>query len=782
MQLLYSEHGGRREAGVSCNCMLTPISLSQDQNSTQATLLDTKKNCWAVPCAELESTWTGCDDTPWKQAVRMSSCRVGLHREPLKSSSFAYQHVKRLLGMHLKPYHKLQKKESFLETRSNRGMHLNNQNSVKEETCKGATKNCLPSNDNPSRLPLGAISQNTIQCNTVGLTPNSFEVQTKNVQSQTIHHGDTGEGPLDICAIIKPGNTKEKVAFFAAHHYSNIRNSSMKMKCTADMNGRAAKRRKKSVDLKRVKNQLEKMQESQKCFLSDAHPNGVENCSMNYVASSDGILPDKPLSVIEMVAFLERRASALLSDCAKPFNNNNHTSRLPGTSKCSLPVSVSLMSPDKDNVEKDDQPESVCVLEMVAKLESECLRHQNVRESGGLSRSNSFRRNVGRMLLASGSQLDSNSSQKVSSISAETVENVEASANVPHNKTSFLVKSWANCPQAKAQETQSLSTVEDLYVANVDFDLVRETCLQFRSRGDISITVEPCTYSLHIKAVECVAESTNVNDCAVDDDESFDGFPAAAVNSGDILMHTLPECEIRCTQDKALTLSCDSCPGTLFFQHDQNHAHVKVNSELKTQMEVQKKTAFSNALCIQNSSLIAQYAVSISSLGSVSQVLDTSIKRQVSHNFLETRFKIQQLLEPQQYMIFLPHHIIVKIFHYLPTRTLAALKCTSCYFKFIIEHYDIRPCDSLWVRDPRYKDDPCKQCKKKYAKGDVSLCWWHPKPYCQALPYGPGFWMCCHVSPKDSRGCKVGLHDNRWVPACHSFNRTICKKSESEED
>lgn len=128
-------------------------------------------------------------------------------------------------------------------------------------------------------------------------------------------------------------------------------------------------------------------------------------------------------------------------------------------------------------------------------------------------------------------------------------------------------------------------------------------------------------------------------------------------------------------------------------------------------------------------------------------------------------------------MAFLPHHIIVKIFGLLPTRSLVALKCTCYYFKFIIEYYNIRPADSRWVRDPRYREDPCKQCKKKYVKGDVSLCRWHPKPYCQALPYGPGYWMCCHRSQKGIPGCKLGLHDNHWVPACHSFNRAIHKKT-----
>ncbi|KAM4690157.1 F-box only protein 34 [Rhinophrynus dorsalis] len=731
----------------------------------------------------------------------MSSCRAGLHREPLKSATFAYQHVKRASGMHLKPYHKLQKKESLLESRSNRGMHLNNQSSVKEELCNATTKNCLPSSDNPARRPLGTISQNTM-CNTAGKSlANNFEINAKNVPSPTIHQEEEGEGSLDICAIIKPGNTKEKIAFFATHHCSNNRNSSMKIKSSGDMSGRAAKRRKKSVDLKRVKNQLEKMQEAhKKCFLAEPFQDGVEHCSVNFVSDGDGILPGRPLSVIEMVAFLEQRASALLSGCAKPFIHSS-PSRLNGTSsKCVLPSSVPMLTleaceeqSDKDASEKAEQLESVCVLEMVAKLESECLRRQNDRDSGGLSRSNSFRRNVGRMLLASSSQRDNDGSQSVSSADSDIAENVAASAmeeNVPQNKEDHLsLNSQEKCVQILPQEAESLPPAEDFYVANVDLELVRETYLKIRNRCDIAISVDPCkfSFSLCIKAVECVPdsfESLSVKACASDENvECFNRFSDQSVEAADVFMHTLSEHELEHTRDKVLTR--DPCPGTLFFQHDQNgpnHAHVLINSEVKSQAEAQNKNAYDNTLCIQNSSLIAQYSVSVSSLGSVSQVLDTSVKRQVSHDFLETRFKIQQLLEPQQYMAFLPHHILVKIFRFLPTRTLAALKCTSCYFKFVIEHYDIRPADSLWVRDPRYKDDPCKQCKKKYSKGDVSLCWWHPKPYCQALPYGPGYWMCCHMSHKESRGCKVGLHDNRWVPACHSFNRNVCKKSESEDD
>ncbi|RMB90131.1 hypothetical protein DUI87_33471 [Hirundo rustica rustica] len=137
--------------------------------------------------------------------------------------------------------------------------------------------------------------------------------------------------------------------------------------------------------------------------------------------------------------------------------------------------------------------------------------------------------------------------------------------------------------------------------------------------------------------------------------------------------------------------------------------------------------------------------------------------RHVSHDFLEIRFKIQRLLEPRQYMLLLPEHVMVKIFSYLPTQALAALKCSCHYFKSIIETFGVQATDSRWNRDPLYRDDPCKQCKKRYERGDVSLCRWHPKPYHHDLPYGRSYWMCCRRPDRDAPGCRTGLHDNNWV-------------------
>eukprot|EP00066_Takifugu_rubripes_P010816 XP_003978939.2 PREDICTED: F-box only protein 46-like [Takifugu rubripes] len=156
--------------------------------------------------------------------------------------------------------------------------------------------------------------------------------------------------------------------------------------------------------------------------------------------------------------------------------------------------------------------------------------------------------------------------------------------------------------------------------------------------------------------------------------------------------------------------------------------------------------------------------------------------RHVSHDFLEIRFQIQRLLEPRQYMLLMPDHIMVNIFSYLPTRSLAALKCTCHYFKMLIEMYGVRAVDSLWNQDPLYRDDPCKQCKRQYEHGDVSLCRWHPKPYHHDLPYGRSYWMCCRRTDKDTPGCRVGLHDNNWVQQPADGSQPLRTKREDRRE
>ncbi|XP_070572031.1 uncharacterized protein [Ptychodera flava] len=113
--------------------------------------------------------------------------------------------------------------------------------------------------------------------------------------------------------------------------------------------------------------------------------------------------------------------------------------------------------------------------------------------------------------------------------------------------------------------------------------------------------------------------------------------------------------------------------------------------------------------------------------------------------------------------VFLPDHVLAKIFHYLPTRDLAVLKCTCKDFKWIIEEYNVCGIDSKWTTHPRYQDDPCMQCGKLIdPRGDVSLCRWHPKIFYKNGHFGR-FWTCCFKQEENAPGCTVSLHDNNWM-------------------
>ncbi|NWX87117.1 FBX34 protein, partial [Nothoprocta pentlandii] len=482
----------------------------------------------------------------------------------------------RVSGMHLKPYLKLQKKERSPEISQDslRSPPMSHQRAAQEEkyadNCTRLSAFPRAALVPPSRKLLGLLYPNTM-CNMSGKAPadGPSAREKKSGLPATIHQGEEGDGPLDVWAVVKPGNTKEKIAFFAAQQGSGGgRFGPMKLKSTWDIDGRAAKRRKKSVDLKKAKLQLERVREaSARGAPPEPFACGIEHCSVHGDGGGEGAFAGRALSVAEM------EPAALAKQHPHPARK-----------------------------------EPLCISIAACKTEKGCGREKLWNSSSGEEPL------PGRLFFLQGDQ-------------------------------------------PAAQEPQAL-----------------------REGGQ-----------------------EKAGAAAPGEDTPGAGQPRGA--SAEPLALPAPPA------DGAL-------PG-----------------------------------------------------------LDAScLKRQVSHDFLETRFKIQQLLEPQQYMAFLPHHIIVKIFGLLPTRSLVALKCTCYYFKFLIEYYNIRPSDSRWVRDPRYREDPCKQCKKKYVKGDVSLCRWHPKPYCQALPYGPGYWMCCHRSQKGIPGCKLGLHDNHWVPACHSFNRALHKK------
>ncbi|XP_030131095.4 F-box only protein 34 isoform X1 [Taeniopygia guttata] len=720
-----------------------------------------------------------------------SSCRAGLHREPLNSTSSTFHQVKRVSGMHLKPYLKLQKKERSPEISQDslRG-HQGPAQGEKYTNCTKLSVFPKPSLVTPSQKFLGIIYPNTM-CNMNGKGPADAPSarEKKNSLSATIHQGEEGEGPLDVWAVVKPGNTKEKIAFFAAQQCGgSTRTGSMKIKSTWDIDGRTAKRRKKSVDLKKAKIQLERMREANaRCSQPEPFACGIEHCSVHFGSDGgEGALPGRSLSVIEMVAFLEQRASALLVDCAKSCTAASAT-RLSSQPKA-VPHGSEPFSPaGACEVPAEPQGEPVRVLDMVARLESECLRRQSEqREPGSLSRNNSFRRNVGRVLLASGTQPEGDTQKGVPAQGHGLGKAGVAEVGYGGRCGSLGDTLWDGGASARQPFPSGLDT----RVGNVNSGLAHAVLAMTAGRNDTETRIEPprallspCPAAARLPPDPLQGKNATV-DCTSKEPVIFPKHPARKEPL--CISISVTKTEEGCRKEKLPSSGEESLPGRLFFLQGEQPAAQEQQPQREGTQEKPEELAqnededalASGRSCVRSSVPTEPSALSVPPTEGALQVLDPScLKRQVSHDFLETRFKIQQLLEPQQYMAFLPHHIIVKIFGLLPTRSLVALKCTCYYFKFIIEYYNIRPADSRWVRDPRYREDPCKQCKKKYVKGDVSLCRWHPKPYCQALPYGPGYWMCCHRSQKGIPGCKLGLHDNHWVPACHSFNRALHKKT-----
>lgn len=710
--------------------------------------------------------------------------------------------------MHLKPYWKLQKQEHPLEVSGDILRTARHQKAVGDEESKASHVKpaALPSASlvkASPRKPFGVLSPNVL-CNMSGKSPveSSLNIKAKkNVPPPTIHQGEEGEGPLDIWAVVKPGNTKEKIAFFAAHQCSN-RIGSMKIKSSWDIDGRATKRRKKSGDLKKAKIQLERMREiNSRCCQPEPFACGIEHCSVHCGSDGgDGVYAGRPLSVIQMVAFLEQRASALLASCAKNCINTPATVKLSGQSRGVPPAPEPFSAPGacEEPTEKGSseigkpQGEPVRVLDMVARLESECLKRQGQREPVSLSRNNSFRRNVGRVLLTNGTQADEDKTPKGTAEAPDAQVDPMQSASMDDeppraDHCSAGDQAWNDASQG----CPSLPASVSFHMDSVDVEPGQQTAMKNSSRYDVEMTdeLDMLPFSSHT-CLQATELSTDTIDCM-----SRELVPLINQNSDkrrtESLCISITVSKVERDQPSGSNTCEEPLPGMLFFlspgqdQPDCSQLNESVAQASSEASKLQEAAEGDSAL--DEKGVSAEPSVSPPSAAeSTPPVLEASNwKKQVSQDFLETRFKIQQLLEPQQYMACLPHHIMVKIFRLLPTRSLVALKCTCCYFKFIIEYYNIRPADSRWVRDPRYREDPCKQCKKKYVKGDVSLCRWHPKPYCQALPYGPGYWMCCHRSQKAFPGCKLGLHDNHWVPACHSFNRAIHKKtrgSETEEE
>lgn len=495
---------------------------------------------------------------------------------------------------------------------------------------------------------------------------------------------EEGRVLLDTWYVIKPGNTKEKVAFFVAHQCGGAggRANAMKVKGNWGSESSKAKRRRR-------------------CHQPGKTPHH----------EGDGEAPD-PLSVAEMVALVEQRA-ALAVQSLMEVNGDAKGPPAPPGADCSR------------------------VAEAVAHFESRQRaggRHNGLCHPSGDCSSTTA-------ATATATPGEVRIAFRISSARdgrANTASGEPASAG---GRPGCVFMGGGGGTRAKDKITcdlyQLISPSRDQLPTNVEFLLANAAPSGDRDGADVAV---PCGEGAVGSSKGDGPEGSVGETAAAAARDCVSGFHVDVVVTG-----VVDQCvffgkdSAKKVKEETVRLAAPQeeppPPGQLF---------LLPGAEDTTQKGPGMEAPEENPSTVADPSLCRLY-------------------RHVSHDFLEIRFKIQRLLEPRQYMLLLPEHVMVKIFSYLPTQTLAALKCSCHYFKSIIETFGVQATDSRWNRDPLYRDDPCKQCKKHYEKGDVSLCRWHPKPYHHDLPYGRSYWMCCRRPDKEAPGCRVGLHDNNWV-------------------
>lgn len=643
---------------------------------------------------------------------------------------------------------------------------------------------------------------------------------------------EDGRVLLDTWYVIKPGNTKEKIAFFVAHQFSGAgqpRPSAMKVKGNWATDCSKAKRRRR-------------------CSSYDPPTRSHSISHETSLASS--LCPDEPqlrgvnetdlLSVAEMVALVEQRTAMALQGIVAVHGNNHqptpttHSQGLTPSQHTILRGTVSdpspmvfmsntsngqpsieaekPSSPIQTDQELEEQQESCRVAQAIAHFESQNLENRlHLGPSPAIQASNQDRDGEQRRGRESGtvtpppppshshgevriafrvSNLDSRSQLEPAGRS----RCMFMSCGGGGNQAAARAKEKITCDlyqlvSPSSRDPSSLLLATTTATPKPDGDLHhsdRQACgspdpTQELSSGEkkaAGVGRERVT-GFHVEVVvtgavdQCVFYGKDSTENVQEETVCF-AMPSGAGSGGGVGSSTDPS-------------SDDPPPGQLFFLQPARGPEEDVKA---------KTTGSGSGMCsldcANNNSPGAGVAVGSGEWAtqpdSPSVGEDCSdpslcrLYRHVSHDFLEIRFQIQRLLEPRQYMLLLPDHIMVNIFSYLPTRSLAALKCTCHYFKALIETYGVRAVDSRWNQDPLYRDDPCKQCKRQYERGDVSLCRWHPKPYHHDLPYGRSYWMCCRRTDKDTPGCRVGLHDNNWVQQPADGSQPIRTKREDRRE
>lgn len=629
---------------------------------------------------------------------------------------------------------------------------------------------------------------------------------------------EDGRVLLDTWYVIKPGNTKEKIAFFVAHQFSGAgqpRPSAMKVKGNWATDCSKAKRRRRcsSYDPP-TRSQTSEPHLSHDSPLAPASP---DEPVLGGVSETD------LLSVAEMVALVEQRTAMALQGIAAVHGSQHHTqpptsthsqglnphqhTLLQGTASDPAPVvlvsdisngrpadEARESSPILADAELDAQNESCRVAKAIAHFESQNLENRLHLGAGpGPEREREVRRG-GESGMATPPPPPSHGHGEVRI--AFRVSNLDPRSQLEpagRSRCMFMSCGGGGGSQAAARAKEKITC--DLYqlvspssrdpgslllaatatatTPKSDGDPHhpdRQACgspdpSQELSAGEKKVARERVT-GFHVEVVvtgavdQCVFFGKDSTENVQEETVCFampSGGGVGGGSSGD-------------------PSSDDPPPGQLFFLQPSRAVEDDVNSGSGG------GSGICSLDCANNNKNSSSSGVGVpvpgergapvprpdspGGGGGGDECADPSLcrlYRHVSHDFLEIRFQIQRLLEPRQYMLLLPDHITVHIFGHLPTRSLAALKCTCHYFKALIETYGVRAVDSRWNQDPLYRDDPCKQCKRQYERGDVSLCRWHPKPYHHDLPYGRSYWMCCRRTDKDTPGCRVGLHDNNWV-------------------
>ncbi|XP_047449932.1 F-box only protein 46 [Mugil cephalus] len=646
---------------------------------------------------------------------------------------------------------------------------------------------------------------------------------------------EDGRVLLDTWYVIKPGNTKEKIAFFVAHQFSGAgqpRPSAMKVKGNWATDCSKAKRRRRCSSYEPpTRSQTSESQHSHDPSLAPPSPN----------ESHHGVNETDLLSVAEMVALVEQRTAMALQGIVTVHGNQNqppNTTHSQGLSPhqhtllrgtVSDPSSMVFVSDSSDgqpskearestssliqtDQELEEQQESLRVAQAIAHFESQNLENRlHLGPGSGLDSSSRDRERERRRGGESGTVTPppppSHSHGEVRI--AFRVSNLDPRSQLePAGRSRCMFMSCgggSNQAAARAKEKitcdlyqlvspssrdpSSLLLAATTAAPKTDGDPHhpdRSTCgspdtTQELSSGEkkaVGVGRERVT-GFHVEVVvtgavdQCVFYGKDSTENVQEETVCF-AMPSGGGGGGGV-------------GSSADTSSDDPPPGQLFFLQPPRGPEEDVKGT-----GAGSGSGICSLDCANNNSPGTGVAVGSGERAtrpdSPSVADDCSdpslcrLYRHVSHDFLEIRFQIQRLLEPRQYMLLLPDHIMVNIFSYLPTRSLAALKCTCHYFKVLIETYGVRAVDSRWNQDPLYRDDPCKQCKRQYERGDVSLCRWHPKPYHHDLPYGRSYWMCCRRTDKDTPGCRVGLHDNNWVQQPADGSTPIRTKREDRRE